>query len=764
MYKMFIDACSYAGMSDSAAIQAAVDEAAHTDLRTVVIPATKQWQLDRPVCLPNNVTVILQGCTVSSSGTAFMNASAEDANAKSLGGEQYGIRIIGIADATVISDSQPQILLDNVREYAITGISFEGGEGVCLRHVRFGKVQKLRFNGCVHGVSIGSASNNNMLEDILAVTEKEAVLWSADDSEIWGRGANMYDSSLCRLEATTSGAPAVAVYSGPVVANNLHLRDIIDRTEGDGVSVMLGDAGQMEMVDISIRGVLSNRNTVSVSEQCDGIYLGNLQGAPARIAEGATRVLQEEASNLVESPSFDEVVTGAAVDVNDPQFRGMTDAETIQNAVNAAAGKWVMIPRCNARTGKMLWEIEKPIVLTSDTTLILLDAHLRQADFTYCNMFVNGPEARDIRIWGIGSATVDTGKPNGLKRKNAGTLGFGPITDNATMLFDGVQGLEIKNLYIHQSRWYTICCTSCTDGHIADIDFYAPPNFPDMGGIRLHGGCHNFLLENLTGETGDDMVLLGNDGSFGSTEPVSKIWIRGIKANVHRCYMVDIYGRKGCLVRDVKMENLMDCSVPEQKKLPYSCVRIGQSEDVTGDCLIENICVQDVVGRAVSTVQFGGQSRNVSVSNIHGYGTASVGLRCAPSIEGYEYGLTGSDERMSIGDGCTACVQGWHVSGVFFRCAQASAYMRGTATSIITDKKKFVGTALLLARLCTEDFVIENVLADRIGAGCLVTGKAKVDIRNFHAAEIGRSEATCGADCCLTFNGNQVTVTTAVPF
>lgn len=763
MYKMYIDASGFAGLSDSAAIQAAVDEAANTDLRTVVIPGTKTWQLDAPILLPNYITVILKGCTIHSKATAFMNVSAEDENAKSLAGEQYGIHILGTEDATLISDAAPQILLDNVRNYAIRGISFEGGEGICLRHVRFGKVQKVRFHGCLHGVCLGSASNNNMLEDILAVTEQEAVLWRGDSSEIWGRNANIYDTTLTRLEATTSGAPAVAVYAGPVVANNLHLRDLIDHTQGDGVTVMLGDA-QMELLDISIRGVLSERKTAFVDAACDGIYLANLQGAPAQISPDATRILQEEQADLVESPCFEEAFPSAIIDANDPVFRGATDAETLQNAILAGAGKWLVIPRCNARTGNMLWELDKPLVLPSDTTLILLDAHLRQADFTYCNLFVNAPEACDIRIWGVGSATVDTGKFNGLKRKNAGTLGFGPITDNATMLFDGVKGLEIRDLHIHQSRWYSICCTRCCDGHIADIDLYAPPNFPDMGGIRLHGGCHQFLVENLTGESGEDMVVLGNDGSFPEAESVSKIWIRDIKANANRCFLVDIYGRNGCKVQDIKLENLMDCSVPEQKKLPYSCVRIGQSEDVEGECLIENISVRDVIGRAVSTVQFGGRSRNVTVSNIHGYGTAAVGLRTAPSREGYEYGLGGSDERMAVGNRYTAVLEGCRVDGVFFRCAQASAYMRGTATSIITDKKKYVGTALSLARLRTEDLIIENVLADRIGAGCLVTGKAKVEVRNFQAAEIGRSDATCGRDCELTFNGNPIPVTAEVPF
>jgi len=766
MNRMYVDAGSFAGMPDSAAIQAAVNEAARTDLRTVVIPATKQWQLENTVLLPDHVTVILVGCVIHSKGVAFQNANANVAAAKNLGGEQQGIRILGTQNAKIISDTQPQLLLDNVKNYAIAGISFEGGEGICLRHARYGKVQRVRFLGCKHGVLLGSASTNNVLEDIYAETLQEAVLWRADASSIWGRSADMYDSSLCRLEAVTQGAPAVAIHAGPVVCNDLILRDITDYTAGEGAAILLGEDGQMELVDISIRGVLTERTTVSVSEQCDGIYLANLQGAPAVIAEGATRVLLEEAPGLIESPCFDAELPGSVLDANDPQYRGATDAETLQNALNDAAGKWLVIPRYNARTGKMRWLLDTTVAIPSNTTVILLDAHLQQTDFTYCNMLTNArPGAREIRIWGVGSATLDTGRPNGLKRKNAGKLGFGPITDNATMYFDGVDGLEIKDLYIHQTRWYSICCTRCKLGRIANIELYAPANHPDLGGIRLHGGCENFLIENLTGESGEDMVVLGNDGSYEESAPVRKIWIRGIKANVNRCFMVNIFGRNGCRVQNVMIENLLDCSIPEQKKQPYANVRIGQSCDTDGECLIENITVQDATSRAIAVVEFGGKSRNVRISNIHGYGSCLLGLRCATSPEGYEYGLTGTAEQLSAaGLGYTACVKNWYVRGIFFRCLQASSYMRGTATSVITDKKKFVGTIAQLQRLQARDFVIEHVLADCIGAGFTLSGNADVEVRNFRAKEVGRSIATCGTNCNLTVNGQPTPVKATTSF
>ena len=76
------------------------------------------------------------------------------------------------------------------------------------------------------------------------------------------------------------------------------------------------------------------------------------------------------------------------------------------------------------------WEIESEIRLPSHFTLVLADCHLRMADGTLCNMFVNEhhgtPEGgsvtgtdRNISILGRGEAVLDGGKYNGLSEQNA---------------------------------------------------------------------------------------------------------------------------------------------------------------------------------------------------------------------------------------------------------------------------------------------------------------------------------------------------------
>ena len=73
MDKIYISPLAFAG-SDREKIQAAVEEAVRTDLRVIRIPQKDEgapWELDGPVLLPGDVTLILDGATVKSAGIAF---------------------------------------------------------------------------------------------------------------------------------------------------------------------------------------------------------------------------------------------------------------------------------------------------------------------------------------------------------------------------------------------------------------------------------------------------------------------------------------------------------------------------------------------------------------------------------------------------------------------------------------------------------------------------------------------------------------------
>lgn len=770
--KMFVTPEEFPGLSDRAAIQAAVDTAIREDIRVVRIGNKgTAWKLEQPVLLDSFVTVLLDGACVESAGIAFENSNALDPESRSLAGEQQGIHILGRNGASLIGADCPQVRLCNVKNSTVRGVRFVGGQGLRLEHVRYSKLRQLQFKDSLYGITLTEGCCNNLLEDLDCVTQKDAVRWMGGNSAVWGRNADMYDTVLCRVRAKCQDGPAVRIDAGCVSVYNLFLRDITDESHCSGVSVVMGGDGDSELRDITARNVTCSRIPVSVNAFCDGIYLAGLTGDAPLIHPEATRVLVEKASVEAEMPIFRDEEDVPYITPNDPKYFGDTDGQTIQNAVDAAAeaGVKLVIPRWNGRTRQTRWDVEKTIVLPGNIHVELLDAHLRQVDFTYCNLFANAPGAGNITVSGVGNAVVDTGKPNGLKLKTAGKLGFGPITDNATFFFQNVDGLVIRDLYIRQSRWYSIYCVGCENGRISDIDLFAPPIFPDLAGIQLRSGCRDFLVENLTGLSGEELILIASQGCDQSEErKIQNIHIRNLLANVSRCHMVDILSHDGGVVENILIETLADNSLAEQKKQPAATVRIGHGEGyyVARGALesIQNITVRDINGRGASTLELGGCSSNVKVENIHSFGTSENSVRTALPPECSDYLMASISADPSVIQSVSSFapmthIRNWEISGIFFRCAQASRYMRGTATSIITDKKKFIGLVLQLDGLKTDGLGIRDVLMDRVGQGVRLTGNAKVEITGFRAAEFGRTPTVCGGNCQLRIDGEEISVT-----
>ena len=729
---MFIMPCRE--LADTQAIQAAVNEAHASNLRTVLIPKRDTpWMLEHPVKLPDSVTIILHGAVIHAKGTAFQNENAETPFA--LATEQKNITILGTPGACILSETGYQIHFANVQKFRISGIRFEKGQGISLLHARKGRVSCLSFQDTLHAITLGEGCRENLIRDMTAQTLQEAVMICGGDTTVWGRANDICQMNISRLTVTTHGAPALTLRQGNVSVSSLLFRDITDLTSAPGISLDFGDDAGAGIIDVSADNVLTHRIPARAGATCDSLWLPE-----GSVVHPQAKRIALHVGTAPEAPVFDEEVSGPWLSANDPGFYGESDAETLQNAVNAAAcrGMGLLIPRYNARCASLRWDIHKAIEVPSNSRIFLADAHLRLTDGSFTNLFYT-KNSHNIHIRGIGTASLDSGIPNGLKRKNAGKWGFGAIESNALVYMEGVESFTIRDLHIHQSRFYGIFCDCCAQGHIADLDYYAPPIFPDLGGIWLEGDCREFLLENLTGITGEDMVRLAGHAR--------DIIARDLNANVSRCSMVAIAAK----AEKICIQGIVDSSIPEQKKQPRAMVCTEADSESCG------MVVRSVCGRAAATIELGGRVGDLLIENIHSFSNSGFGVRCAPAAEATEYVLVDIPEQLCA----------WHytgrtylenasIRGVFFHCQQASAYMRGTATSIITDKKKFVGTALELTALSTSGLVLENILVDRVGCGMRVTGEATVTVRNLEIADFGRAEALCGSGCSLTLDGTVV--------
>ena len=738
--KLYISPLDFAG-NDAAAIQAAVDEAARTDIRAVVIPARADgsaWQVDQTVLLPSHTTVILDGCTIRGSGAIFANSNAWREDTKSLGGEEHDLFLIGQNGARLEgTGDEPQIYLSNVKDFRIAGIVFAGGNGLKLHFARTGKVQQLQFEGSTYGVAMSEGCSGLLVEDIDGQTGEETVLMQGGGTTLYGRDPDIRKSILCRIRAKTGGAPAVGLYAGQVPMSYLILRDVTDETEGAGVSVRLGETEQ-EIRDITIRGVATRRAAVETTAPCDGLHCANLGGSFAAQAAN-TRSRVDDKREEIELPCFEEArEQGKFLTPNDPAFFADTDAKTIQNALDEAArqGVTLVIPRWNARTQSTLWDIDKAILLPSNARVELWGCRLRQADFCYENLF-RAENAANVTITGVGDAVLDGGVHNRLYEKNAGQYGLGPIEDNAMLRFVSVSGLKLEHFRVKQSRWYAMYLSGCTHADIGNIDFSTYALFADLGGIYVRSGCQDMLIHDLTGVVADDLVSLTAQGCDPSADEIRDITIRNVKADAQRWALVRLRNHDGRCIRNVVIDTMMDVSLAEQKMTPAAGVFLGavdgyyERKAQPGE--LSGVTVRDLCSRAAGTVIFGGLSEQVELDNLHCFSGAIYAVNVLKQAE----------------------VRGVQMNDLYFRCDQASGYMRGTATSVITDKTKYRGVGLSLNNL-KGDVTVDGLFIDRVSGAVRVTGGAAVTVTGLEVAEWGKFFATCDDKSSLSVNGETV--------
>ena len=225
------------------------------------------------------------------------------------------------------------------------------------------------------------------------------------------------------------------------------------------------------------------------------------------------------------------------------EFEG-TDVERINRAIEAAAaaGCRVVIPRVNVRDGQRrdIWLLDSAILVRSDTTLELDNCRIKLSDrcrdnfirSANCGLGITDIKPmQNIHIRGIGHvvlegadhprATGDSGKTIGAKTygTDAGVAGESQTGDwrNIGILLAFVEGFSIENLAIQDSHCWAISLERCAHGRLRDLDFAssgfkmidgARQTILNQDGIDLRLGCHDILIENITGYTGDDLMAL----------------------------------------------------------------------------------------------------------------------------------------------------------------------------------------------------------------------------------------------------------------
>ncbi len=742
--------------TDSQKLQAAVDAAKKNDVCVVAVHPKADgsvWHLTESVKLSGGITVIVDGAVIEAEGIAFENVAPH----RSLAGEQKKIFLLGRHGGTIRGlSNQPQVRLSNCRDCRVADLAFEGGSGIFLDYFQYSKLQQLKFKNSLHAVRFGEGCNNIIMESVDAETQEASVAMALGNAPVMGRDEGIYNSIFCRMRFSTQGAPVVDL-SGNVPMYNLVLRDITDDTEAEGFSVLLGASS-----DVTVRGVRSQRDGVNTTGVCDCLFLSNLQCKGNGYVQQYPNVRSYRECETMELclPVFPEEKEDRPF-VTPNECMGATDGESIQNAVDKAAVSTglVLIPRWNVRRQKALWDIEKAIKVPSGVTVVFLHAYLRQADFCYENMFINSRaycaegrciahEEHDIAFIGVGDAVLDGGKPNGLLEKTCNLYGLPDKRHNATVLFNNVRNLVLENFQIRQSRWYCTYFIHCDTCRISNLDFDNWEDCCNRDGVDIRQGCHNFLVENITGTTGDDTVALnnlgndGNDGRYveGKDPDTLNMVIRNVKADGGRWFTVRLLCQDRHLEQNFVLDTIMDVSRSENQKGVNATVVLGSHEyhykipAEVGD--LAHLTIRDIYGRGRRVLGFGGCSDDVEASNIHGY----------------------SDNHAAVSVFRKAKTRNVRIRGVFHKRDQKRMWEADEAVSA------WEGVTVDLQNMETDNLVVEHVFSDTARVGVCVTGKADVVVNDFHMTEASGFETLCGGGCRAVVNGKVLPITESLDF
>lgn len=324
------------------------------------------------------------------------------------------------------------------------------------------------------------------------------------------------------------------------------------------------------------------------------------------------------------------------------------DSFTIQTLIDRAyksKENKTVIPRINPRTGEDLWEINKTIFLPSDFTLVLDNCHLRMADDVYCNMFCNKhaydehcEEQKNITIIGIGNIVLDGGAPNGLTEKTADTNGLPGIINNTMIFFRNVSGFTIENLHIKEQRWWGMTFMHCDRGRISNINFSAANITPNQDGIDLRAGCHDIVIENIFGKTGDDTIALtalaGKLFQKFKIENKNNDIYNVIIRNICSCvtgghHIVRLLNHDGLKLYNILIDGIMDRSDGITAK---AALKIGDERyfAIRKAVLHEtrNITARNIISSAKAAVLLGGAVSNSYFSNIQQSGNYAIKSDC----------------------------------------------------------------------------------------------------------------------------------------
>jgi hypothetical protein len=350
-----------------------------------------------------------------------------------------------------------------------------------------------------------------------------------------------------------------------------------------------------------------------------------------------------------------------------------TDAQRINQALQAAlgTGRPVVIPRRNrAADGERdLWLLDEAILVPGDSVLELNNCHLKLSDRCRDNFLRSAncgvgmsdiQPLRGIHIYGVGNvllegadhprATGDSGKTLGERTygTDAAVAGESQTGDwrNIGLLMAYVEDFSIRNLTFKDSHCWAISLERCAHGTLRDLDFTSSEHkvidgveetILNQDGVDLRLGCHDIIIENITGYTGDDLVALTAipqrehvSGALQSTmvsgvrpagegcDDIRQVFIRNVRGYCRGGHhIVRLLNTPGSRMYDIVVDGLIDTSPAWMRcraAVKIGDVHYGDGMATMGDT--SRIVVNNVISRSEHTIMIGGPVSDSVISNV----------------------------------------------------------------------------------------------------------------------------------------------------
>lgn len=392
--------------------------------------------------------------------------------------------------------------------------------------------------------------------------------------------------------------------------------------------------------------------------------LARVCGRVALLLAGLTTSLPAEPNLLATTPQEVDSIT--------PNMFQGSDSERINQAIAAAAGtgRPVVIPRRNqtAEGVRETWSLDTAILVPSDTLLVMVNCHLKLSDrcrdnfirSANCGMGITEfKPLKNIHLRGVGRVVLegaDHPRATGDSAKTLGKQTYGTDAGrpeesqqgdwrNIGILLAYVEQFSIENIHLKDSHCWAISLERCAQGRMRDLSFDSSgfkmidgkqAAMLNQDGIDLRQGCHDITIENISGETGDDLIALTaipneqqQAGSIASTmvtrannrgqgsDDIRKVILRNVRGFSHGDHIVRLLNNRGLKIHDVLVDGMVGISTGQQ---PKAAVKIGDNryggQAPLGDT--RQIIINNVISNAQHTILIAGTLSESIITNLIG--------------------------------------------------------------------------------------------------------------------------------------------------